>query len=700
MTAKKLLKQYFGYDEFREGQLELIDAMISGGDVLGIMATGAGKSLCYQIPAMILPGVTLVISPLISLMRDQVQALAASGIPAAFLNSSLTEKQWNKAVQNAKNGMYKIIYVAPERLFTSSMTELVCGLDVSLIAVDEAHCISQWGQDFRPSYLDIPKFAAGLPVRPVLAAFTATATPRVREDILRTLELKNPLAMVTGFDRPNLYFEVRRLKDKYSSLVRYLRENSGAGIIYCSTRKETDSVTEMLLEDKFSAARYHAGLSESERSKSQDDFLYDRVKIIVATNAFGMGIDKSDIRFIVHYNMPQNIESYYQEAGRAGRDGLPSDCIMFYARKDINTALFLINQSENPDEIARNRKLLNKMEQFCETGDCLRRYILDYFGESTDDCGNCGNCNDTSEEIDITSDAQKILSHITRLNNANKRFMFTHTADILLGKSDDFTDLSTFGIMKGTPRSYIRKLISRLTALSYICDDGYLSVTPKAKEVLYNGAAVTMRGQKPEITTKKEKPPKVKYNFSDELFIKLKNLRLEIAREEKVPAFIVFSDATLVDMCQKHPRTEEEMLTVSGVGEVKLKRYGIRFIELLCEETPASAPGETKNFTKELFMQEITIENESIQITRVADNFNAVFLKYGKEKITGAKLNNLLLEAGYLIIENGVKLPTSRGREIGIITIRRNTERGNFSQCLFGAEAQRICAELLVITGD
>jgi ATP-dependent DNA helicase RecQ len=537
---------------------------------------------------MVMPGVTLVISPLISLMRDQVQALCANGVPAAFINSSLTETQWYRVMSDALDGRYKIIYIAPERLLSPSMQELTQSLPVSLVAVDEAHCISRWGQDFRPAYMDIPKFVAGLPVRPVLASFTATATPRVREDILATLELQNPITKITGFDRPNLYFEVKQPKDKYAALAQYLKEEDGSGIVYCSTRKEVESVTEKLQTDGYSAARYHAGLPDGERSRTQDDFLYDRVKIIVATNAFGMGIDKSNVRFVIHYNMPQNVESYYQEAGRAGRDSLPSDCILFYARKDINTALFLINLSENPDEVVRNKQLLGQMEQYCETDGCLRRYMLRYFGErADDDCGNCGNCNGNFEETDVTVDAQKVLSHILRLNRAGKRFMFTHTADILLGKSEDFTDLSTFGIMKGAPRHYIRRLIIRLTTLGYIYDDGYLSTAPQAKDVLSGGVSVTIRGNKPEAAERKGRAGKRAeapgYAVSETLFAKLKELRLEIAREDKVPAFVVFSDATLVDMCVKCPQTEREMLSVSGVGEVKMERYGRRFLQLISE---------------------------------------------------------------------------------------------------------------------
>jgi len=594
MDPLDILKQYFGYHAFREGQADIIDELMHGRDVLGVMPTGAGKSLCYQIPAMLLPGVTLVVSPLISLMRDQVQALAANGIPAAFINSSLNENQSERVMAKAFAGEYKIIYIAPERLLTPSILRLAQTLPISLIAVDEAHCISQWGQDFRPSYLSIPKFVEGLSVRPVLAAFTATATPRVREDLMGTLELKAPFVLVTGFDRPNLYFDVKRPKNKYAALADYLKKNEGGGIVYCSTRKEVEKVAEKLVGDGFSAARYHAGLSDIERSRAQDDFLNDRTQIIIATNAFGMGIDKSNVRFVIHYNMPKNMESYYQEAGRAGRDGLPGDCILFYARGDISTAMFLINQSENQDEIARNRRLLDQMERYCETDGCLRQYILRYFGETTendngngncDHCGNCGNCNGHFEEIDVTTDAQKVLSHITRLNRAGKRLMFTHTADILLGKSEDFTDLPTFGLMRGATRSYIRRLTSRLTALGYIESGLYLSAANKAREVLSGGVKVSLRDDKAERLSPKTYTEKqtgqVPYTFSEELLPELKKLRLEIAKEEKVPAFVIFSDATLMDMCNKHPNTVDEMLSVSGVGKVKLERYGERFLEAI-----------------------------------------------------------------------------------------------------------------------
>lgn len=704
MTPIEILKQYFGYDAFRGEQTGLIDTLLHGRDALCVMPTGAGKSLCYQIPAMLLPGVTIVVSPLISLMRDQVQSLVANGIPAAYINSSLSESQCERAMLNARGGQYKIIYIAPERLLTPSMLALARTLRISLLAVDEAHCVSQWGQDFRPSYLDIPIFAGELSARPVLAAFTATATPRVREDICNALGLEKPLTLVTGFDRPNLYFGVQQPKDKYAALASYLRQNNGSGIVYCSTRKEVEKVAERLAADSFSVARYHAGLPDAERSRAQDDFLHDRVRVIVATNAFGMGIDKSNVRFVVHYNMPLNIESYYQEAGRAGRDGLHSDCILLYARKDIMTALFLINKSENPDEIARSKRQLAQMERYCETAGCLRRFMLGYFGEPVgEDCHHCGNCNGSFTETDVTVDAQKVLSHIARLNKMGKWFMFTHTADILLGKSDDFTDLSTFGIMKGATRRYIRRLLNRLETLGYVESDQYLRVTPKAKEVLLGSVAVTIRNSDPVAQETAERPPKEvrepRYAFSDALLSKLKALRLSIAREEKVPAYIIFSDATLVDMCQKHPRTDTEMLSVSGVGKVKMERYGERFLALLGEEAPCTAPrGELRELTEKLFFEQFETEDSGLQISVVADRINTVLIRYGKPKTSGMKLNNLLMDAGYLQLDDGSKVPTEHGKSLGITIVERNSKQGGYTQCLFGKAAQQVCAELFIKT--
>jgi len=746
MTSNEILKKYFGYDNFREGQSELIDALTHGRDALGVMPTGAGKSLCYQVPAMLLPGVTIVVSPLISLMRDQVQALAATGIPAAFINSSLTEAQWSRAMANARGGQYKIIYIAPERLLAPSMSELAQAIQISLVAVDEAHCISQWGQDFRPSYLDIPKFVDSLPVRPTLAAFTATATPRVRGDILQTLGLENPLTVVTGFDRPNLYFEVKQPKDKYAALQQYLGENDGNGIVYCSTRKEVESVAERLCADGYSAARYHAGLPDGERSRSQDDFLYDRVKIIVATNAFGMGIDKSNVRFVIHYNMPQNVESYYQEAGRAGRDGGPADCVLFYSSQDVILNEWMIENGRDDVQYPsreveqqlreRSRKRLRDMTYYCATSDCLRGYILKYFGESPpNNCGNCGNCGANFKTIDITIEAQKILSCVVRMN---ERYGSRLLTDVLRGNQNgrilelDFDKLSTFGICSDMPVRQLRGIIDYLVIAGYLTKttDEYpiIKLGERASEVLRRRATVEMkliqeddsseksrRGRESkrvdeppeplekrksgnvlkeretpeerekrkaqreleaqqrretlealrkrkaakELEAQKEREVREKRKILEELkkremeerleaqkkreareqakaqeqarkaesridkyidrlfeepldvpvdksygkstverfvsgpadngmFDALRALRYEIAKEQNVPAFMIFADSTLVDMCEKIPRTRDEFRRVSGVGQMKLEKYADRFLAAIndyCKRT-------------------------------------------------------------------------------------------------------------------
>ena len=419
MNKFEILKQIFGYDTFREGQETLVDSTLSGRDVLGIMPTGAGKSLCFQVPALLFPGITIVVSPLISLMKDQVSALNAAGVHAAYINSSLTEGQYRKAMELARQGRYKIIYVAPERLMTESFLSLIQAVEISMVAVDEAHCISQWGQDFRPSYLKIVDFISQLPRRPVIGAYTATATKAVREDILCILGLQNPKVMVTGYDRKNLYFAVEKPKDKMNALLEYLRKNpEKSGIIYCNTRKTVEEVQEALLGAGYPAVRYHAGLSDREKKENQEEFIYDRKPIMVATNAFGMGIDKSNVRFVIHYNMPKDIESYYQEAGRAGRDGEPGECILYYKAQDVKMNEFLIQQQGNEEldfeEQAlireRNMERLRKMTFYCFTNECLREYILRYFGEYGGNyCGNCKNCLTEFEDLDVTEETRSIL---------------------------------------------------------------------------------------------------------------------------------------------------------------------------------------------------------------------------------------------------------------------------------------------------
>ncbi|HZJ83149.1 MAG TPA: RecQ family ATP-dependent DNA helicase, partial [Clostridia bacterium] len=474
MVKEQILRQHFGYMTFREGQKELIDSILKGKDVMGIMPTGSGKSLCFQVPALLFKGITLVISPLISLMKDQVQALIANGVPAAYINSSLTYNQTVKALENAKGGKYKIIYVAPERLDTLEFLEFSRIANISMVAVDEAHCVSQWGQNFRPSYLKIKAFIDDLPKRPIISAFTATATIEVKEDIIKILELNNPFVMTTGFNRENLYFEVQKPRDKYLALARYLEDNRDkGGIIYCSTRKAVEEVCENLNRDDYNATRYHAGLSENERSNNQDDFLYDRKLIMVATNAFGMGIDKSNVSFVIHYNMPKNIESYYQEAGRAGRDGTPADCILLYGGQDVITNQFLIDNTDDNNDLdieileqvkEKDRERLKQMTYYCHSLDCLREYILKYFDDSSSSfCGNCSNCNTNFEEIDVTEYAQKILSCITRMGQRYGVKMIIDTLRASRAKRIlqlNLDKIDTYGLMAGVKEKRVRDIIN------------------------------------------------------------------------------------------------------------------------------------------------------------------------------------------------------------------------------------------------
>jgi ATP-dependent DNA helicase RecQ len=617
------LKRYFGYDEFREGQLELISSVLLGRDCLGVMPTGAGKSVCYQLPALLLPGMSLVISPLISLMKDQVESLHMMGISAACLHSGLSAGEYALAMEAARAGRVKILYVAPERLEAPDFAEFCAEADISQLTVDEAHCVSQWGQDFRPSYLRIADFAAGLRSRPVVSAFTATATPKVRADICEQLGLRDPLLRVTGFDRKNLYFDVRRPSDKRRELLSLIKERRDAsGIVYCMTRKNVDELTALLLRNGFNATRYHAGLSDGERRENQDAFRTDEKTMMVATNAFGMGIDKQDVRYVIHYNMPLSPEAYYQEAGRAGRDGEPADCILLYSPGDIYTAKFLIEKgSGNSEEMSfeergrirdNDMRLLNEMIAYASTENCLRKFLLSYFGslegdELTDDspCGNCGNCDADYDEEDITEQAQKILSCVQRINRKGWPFGKTMTADVLKGSSSakvlgrGFDSLSTYGIMADVSKSDILDMTDYLTRIGYITASGdrypVISLSEKATQVLKDGKRVTWRRQIKPVATepdyrhceeRSDEAIQRRGSFSDtaydeDLFQTLRKLRREIADENNCPAFIVFSDATLKDMCRKKPRTEDEFLAVSGVGEQKLERYGAQFLRTI-----------------------------------------------------------------------------------------------------------------------
>lgn len=592
MTAIEVLKKYFGYDNFRAGQAEIISHILNKEDCLGIMPTGAGKSICYQIPAMVFDGVTVVISPLISLMKDQVDSLNQVGIPATYINSSLTESDYLQTIQNIYHGMYKIIYVAPERFFSDTFIGMLNFLHISMIAIDEAHCVSQWGHDFRPSYCEISKVINTLSKRPIVVSFTATATQVVKDDIIKLLNLQTPFVLTTGFDRENLYFSVQAPESKKEFLLKFLEEHKNmSGIIYCSTRKTVDEVYERLCNYGYKVSKYHAGMSEKARVISQDDFVYDRTEIMVATNAFGMGIDKSNVRYVVHYNMPSDLESYYQEAGRAGRDGDKAECVLLFSRADVVTNKFLIEHSSQGNHSNEYQKL-NDIVDYCNTSKCLRRYILEYFGEvpNFDNCKFCSNCNSQIEITDITVDAKKILSCIRRMN---ERFGAGLVADVLKGsksakvKSFGFDSLSTYGIMSEYSKETIRDLISFLVAEGYIKSIGdkypILTLDIKANDVLFSDAQIVIK-KKIERILRPERNSKNDFEslpFDKELFEILRDIRRDVAIENNVPPFIIFADVSLKQMSTYYPTDVDSILKISGVGAFKLEKYGDIFIQAI-----------------------------------------------------------------------------------------------------------------------
>ena len=622
VNALETLKTYFGYDTFREGQEKIVEAILTNRDVLAIMPTGAGKSICYQIPALILPGITLVISPLISLMQDQVKALNDAGIHAAFINSSLTENQISKALYLAASGRYKIIYVAPERLENYEFLEFARNVEISMVTVDESHCISQWGQDFRPSYLKIVEFVKNLPKRPIVSAFTATATEEVKNDILCTLSLADPEVVITGFDRKNLYYSVENIRRKDEFIMEYIEKHpTESGIIYCATRKNVDNLFELLFKRGVPVTRYHAGLTNETRKKNQDDFIYDRTPVIIATNAFGMGIDKSNVRYVIHYNMPQSMENYYQEAGRAGRDGENSQCILLFSLQDVMIDRMLLDNKdfsdvdEEDEYLIRQRDIrrLQTMEGYCKTTGCLRNYILEYFGEKTSGpCDNCGNCHREYHEVDMTAEAKWVVNCVAETRG---RYGLTIVLGTLMGaKRARLRELRTdqyksYGALSGHSEAELRTLISQMT------ERGYLYQTQEKYSVLKLGnitplkdenIRVIMRTYEEKEPDKKKKIQKtVRKRSTDaltsagyDLFEILRKLRLEIAKEESMPPYIIFSDKTLIDMCVKKPSDEEEMLNVSGVGANKLKKYGQRFLQEI-QKFCTERPGVTLSMTEE-----------------------------------------------------------------------------------------------------
>ena len=603
-TPKEALKAVFGYDSFRPGQEAVINAILDGRDILAVMPTGAGKSLCYQVPAMLFSGITLVISPLISLMQDQVKALNEAGVNAAFINSSLSEKELNDTFKNASKGQYKIIYVAPERLMSEDFVRLAKGFEISMITVDEAHCISQWGQDFRPSYMDIAEFVNVLDKRPIISAFTATATQNVREDIICSLGLSNPYFLVTGFDRENLFFQVEKPQSKDRFILDYLDRHKGeSGIIYCATRKNVDSLYTLLKKQNISVAKYHAGMSIEERKQMQDDFVFDYTSIVIATNAFGMGIDKSNVRFVIHYNMPSSMENYYQEAGRAGRDGLNSECILLFSPQDIIINRFLLEHKDfseiDPTDAMtireRDIKRLQIMEGYCYTTECLRNYILKYFGEDPKrPCDDCGNCLRQFETLDMTDEAKKIINCIYE---SRGRYGKNIIMDTVLGaKTARLEEIGaskykSYGVLESSNKTLLRRLIEELLLEGYIQTGDYqvLKLGDISKLRLKDTKVLVKITDEDKATNRKLKPKKNIKGMDSltssgfKLFDKLKELRLEIAREEKMPPYIVFNDKTLIDMCAKMPITKSDMLNVSGVGENKYGKYGERFIDVIKE---------------------------------------------------------------------------------------------------------------------
>ncbi len=758
MDRYEVLKKYFGYEAFRKGQEFLIDALLKGRDVLGIMPTGAGKSICYQVPALLMPGVTVVVSPLISLMKDQVAALNQAGVHAAYINSSLSETQIKKALQLAAGGQYKIVYVAPERLLTFDFMQFARLAEISMVTVDEAHCISQWGQDFRPGYRKIADFVRSLPKRPVIGAFTATATEIVREDIAEALGLSDPQILVTGFDRKNLCFSVETPKKKDGWVLQYVRGHaSESGVIYCATRKNVETVYRLLSENDIPVTKYHAGLANGERKQNQEDFIYDRKPVMVATNAFGMGIDKSNVRYVIHYNMPQSMENYYQEAGRAGRDGEPAACILLYSAQDLVIGRFLLEGKEQSPELTgeeaqalrrQDEERLRGMDMYCTTTDCLRQYILRYFGEEAKDrCENCSNCLAAFEELDVTEEAKQVIACVEELKG---RYGINVVVGTLLGENRaklreyGVSEYPSYGKLKGRSQPEVKEIIRRMTEeeLLTVSGDKYglLGTAPKARAVLDGDKTVCIRRRTDRTdesfgesrSAGKNRRPELLNSRGLELFELLRRLRAKIAREESVPPYLIFSDRTLTDLCVKLPFTGEEMLQVSGVGESKLAKYGERFLKTVRsfakgereklyfgEEAPAAGlrekalekpSGERKKGGKGAFyitpQQAKTFSYcEKYLIPELAAVLSEFRDPETMKKLSGAEIFRWLQQEGYVeqkrVSGRWQKLVSEKGRAAGLFLAARTGKNGTEYEDIYcGEQAQRMIAGRYVRTKD
>lgn len=657
--ALDILKQYYGYSSFRDGQEEIIREILNGNDVLTIMPTGGGKSICYQVPALILDGITLVISPLISLMKDQVDNINNLGINSAYINSSLSNVEINNILDEAARNEIKILYVAPERLESQAFLELISSINISMVAIDEAHCVSQWGHDFRSSYRRISRVISILRNRPIVTAFTATATSEVREDIIKLLELNNPKVFISGFDRKNLKITIEKGVNKKNYILDYINNNRNeSGIIYASTRKEVDSLYELLTSKGLQVEKYHAGLSDEYRKQAQESFIYDKCNIIIATNAFGMGIDKSNVRYVIHYNMPKNIEGYYQEIGRAGRDGEESECIMLFSPGDVQTQKYIIETAtENSMRKENELSKLQTMINLVYTQDCYRKFILNYFGEAYDDkCNNCSNCEAPGELVDKSVDAQKVISCVYRMN---QRFGIGMVVDVLRGSKNKkvyelrFDELSTYGIVKNYTKDTLTEFINMLIS------HGFLNYKGEYPVLTLNQLSMEIVKGERKVFVKEQVVKKIKIE-GNELFTILKELRMDISREEKIPPYMIFGDATLKELSNRMPITKEQFLDISGVGNSKLNKYGEKFMSKIKEYIEEKNIEVTWSFNKVKNNNNISFDDV---LDKEENKKKKEKNKNGEEKVKSHYITVDYIKAGKSIKE------VVKERELALVTV-------------------------------